>query len=77
MKVWACVYIYAGVIDEQRVFKTREKAEKWFRGKTDKFGGKEACDVGDYHVSSKVLYFFDSMNLGKTEVKCELVEEEE
>lgn len=77
MNVWACVYIYSGVIDEQRVFKTRERAEKWFKGKTDKLGGKEACDIGDWSYSKKCLYFFDSMGLGRTEVKCELVEEED
>jgi len=76
MKKWACVYIYGGVIDELCVFTTRELAENWFVSKTEKLGGKEACDIGDYSISKKCFYFFDSMGLGKTEVKCELVEED-
>ena len=77
MKVWACVYLYCGCIDEQKVFTTREKALKWFESKTEHIGGKDACDIGDYSITKNSLYFFDSMRFGRTEVKCELVEEEE
>lgn len=77
MKVWVCVYLYCGNIDEQRVFKNRAKAEQWFFDKTEHLGGREACDVGDYTFSRKLLYFFNSMRQGTTEVKCMEVEEEE
>ena len=77
MKVWACVHLYGGCIEEQKVFKSKLNAADWFNSITKKLGGKEACDIGDYHVNGSCLYFFDSMGLGKTEVKCELVEEEE
>lgn len=77
MKVWACVYLYDGCIEDQKVFKSKLSAVKWFEGYTEKLGGKEACDIGDYHVSNRCLYFFDSMARSTTEVKCSLVEEEE
>lgn len=77
MKVWTCVYLYAGCIDDQKVFKSKEGATKWFERYTEPLGGKDICDIGDYHVSNRRLYFFDSLGLSKTEVKCSLVEEEE
>lgn len=77
MKVWNCVYLYGGCIEDQKVFKTKVSAIKWFEDYTEKLGGKEACDIGDYHVSNRCLYFFDSMGRSTTEVKCSLVEEEE
>ena len=77
MKVWNCVYLYGGCIEDQKVFKTKTSATKWFEDYTEKLGGKEACDIGDYHVSNRCLYFFDSMARSTTEVKCSLVEEEE
>ena len=77
MKVWNCVYLYGGCIEDQKVFRTKASATKWFEGHTEKLGGKEACDIGDYHVSNRWLHFFDSMVRSTTEVKCSLVEEEE
>lgn len=77
MKVWTCVYLYGGCIEDQKVFKSKLSAAEWFNSITEKLGGKEACDIGDYHVSGRCLYFFDSMVRSTTEVKCSLVEEEE
>ena len=45
MKVWTCVYLYGGCIEEQKVFKTKASAIKWFEGYTEKLGGKDICDA--------------------------------
>lgn len=71
MKIWTAVRLYAGNIDEMRAFPSREEAKFWFDDAVRNLGGKEACDVGDYHEGAKVLYFFDSMAGGRNELKAQ------
>jgi hypothetical protein len=34
MKLWIAVEVFQGVVQDVHVFKTREEAEKWFKGYT-------------------------------------------
>ena len=78
MKVWACVYVYCGSIGEQRVFKNRDSAERWFKKKVEALVDKKNFDMEDCSFTGlKKLYFFNCLDLGKPEVKCELIEEED
>ena len=76
MKMWSCVYLYGGLINEVKIFKTKEKAYEWFKSITDAAGGWTVCDEGDYEVSEKVMKFYDSLGREDTEVYCEFVEVE-
>ena len=77
MKMWSCVYLYGGLINEVKIFKTKEKAYEWFKSITDAVGGWTVCEEGDYEVSEKVMRFYDSLGREDTEVYCEFVEVEE
>lgn len=74
MKAWSCVYLYGGLINELRIFKTREKALEYFRSITEAVGGKDVCEEGDYEISDNVMRFYDSLGREDTEVYCEYVD---
>ena len=73
--VWSGVYLYGGLINEIRVFRTREKAHTWFMDIVDGTGDPEVmCDEGDFEDSEFLMKYYDSLGRQDTEVLIEPVE---
>ena len=71
-KMWNCVYSYAGVYSDQRIFEKKEDAEKWF----DRIvGNPDDFDESDYEYekTDDIMYYHEDNERHPVDVSCLLV----
>ena len=72
MKVWAMTEIYEGIVTNQRVLTTREKAEKAFNEFVEAAGGVTGSPEETYSITETSMYFCDCP--AESEIEANLVE---
>lgn len=75
-KMWNCVYSYGGLYTDQKIFKNREDAEKWFDTIVDRdenYVDKERIELTKTENS---MTYYDGDERHSVEISCVLVEVE-
>lgn len=75
-KMWNCVYSYGGLYTDQKIFKNREDAEKWFDTIVDRdenYVDKERIELTKTENS---MTYYDGDERHPVEISCMLVEVE-
>ena len=71
-KLWACVYMYGGIISNVKIFETRERAEAWFNTLLNGVGGIDACESYT-NTESCMWFYYPDDGRHPEEVTCSLV----
>jgi hypothetical protein len=75
-KMWNCVYSYGGLYTDQKIFKNREDAEKWFDTIVD---GNDNCideEVFEMNKTDNFMTYYDGDERHPVEISCMLVDVE-
>ena len=75
-KMWNCVYSYGGLYTDQKIFKNREDAEKWFDTIVDRdenYVDKERIELTKTENS---MTYYDGDERHPVDISCVLVEVE-
>ena len=59
--IFCGIYLYGGIIEEVKVFSSKDIAKKWFDDYVEKCGGIDSCDPDWYldGTNSDEMYFYD------------------
>lgn len=74
-KLWNCVYMYGGLISDQKIFWTKEGAEKWFDEIVENNDNWEGVDV-EINKTEEYMTYYDGDDRHPVEMSCRLVEVE-
>jgi hypothetical protein len=75
-KMWNCVYSYGGLYTDQKIFKNREDAEKWFDTIVDGNDYELNEDCGYLIKADDSMAYYDGDERHPVEISCVLVEVE-
>lgn len=75
-KMWNCVYSYGGIYSDQKIFKNREDAEKWFDtivNGNDNWADEEIVEI---NKTDEYMTYYDGDERHPVEISCRLVDVE-
>lgn len=75
-KMWNCVYSYGGLYTDQKIFKNREDAEKWFDKIVDEDDNWIDEEREELIKTDDSMTYYDGDERHPVEISCMLVEVE-
>lgn len=75
-KMWNCVYSYGGLYTDQKIFKNREDAEKWFDTIVDGNDNWIDEEYVELNKTDEYMTYYDGDERHPVEISCRLVEVE-
>ena len=75
-KMWNCVYSYGGLYSDQKIFKNKEDAEKWFDTIVDGNDNWIDEEIVEINKTDEYMTYDDRDERHPVEISCRLVEVE-
>lgn len=73
IKMWNCVYSYGGLYTDQKIFKNKEDAEKWFDTIVDGNDNYIDEEVSEMNKTDNIMTYYDGDERHPVEISCMLV----
>ena len=75
-KMWNCVYNYGGIYGDQKIFKNKEDAEKWFDEIVDGNDNWTDEEIVEINKTDEYMTYYDGDERHPVEISCRLVDVE-
>lgn len=75
-KMWNCVYSYCGIYSNQKIFKNKEDAEKWFDTIADGNDNWTDEELVEINKTDEYMTYYDRDERHPSKISCRLVEVE-